>query len=190
MSTVSSTVAATSEQLNASADQTMQASVAIAGAITEVAESAADMQSRHVGSSYGQVAEMTEGIGHIADQVQSVAGSVLQTSKQSESASQLIARTIGQMREVERKVNASSDVVGTLASKSQEINVIIDMIRQLSGQTNLLALNAVIEAARAGEHGRGFAVVASEVRKLAEQSEQAAAQVYAIIHEMQQGIDS
>ncbi|RIX50161.1 methyl-accepting chemotaxis protein [Paenibacillus nanensis] len=188
VSTVSSTVAATSEELSASADQTMQASVTIAGAITEVAESA-DMQSRHVGSSYGQVARMTEGIGHIADQVQTVAGSMLQTSKQSESGSQLIARTIGQMREVERKVNASSEVVGTLASKSQEINVIIDLIRQISGQTNLLALNAAIEAARAGEHGRGFAVVASEVRKLAEQSEHAAAQVYAIIHEMQQGID-
>lgn len=188
VSTVSSTVAATSEELTASAEQTMQASVTIAGAITEVAESA-ENQSNHIGSSYGQVLRMTDGIAHIASQVQSVAGSMLQTSKQSEAGGQLIARTIDQMREVERKVNASGDVVGTLAEKSQEINVIIDLIKHISGQTNLLALNAAIEAARAGEHGRGFAVVASEVRKLAEQSEQAAAQVDAIIHEMQQGID-
>jgi methyl-accepting chemotaxis protein len=68
---------------------------------------------------------------------------------------------------------AVSETVGAM----KEIAAKISIIEEIARQTNLLALNAAIEAARAGEHGKGFAVVASEVRKLAERSQGAAAEI-------------
>ncbi len=75
--------------------------------------------------------------------------------------------------------------ISELGAMSDQIGGIVDTITAIAEQTNLLALNAAIEAARAGEQGRGFAVVAEEVRKLAEESQTAAASIGALIGKIQ-----
>ena len=72
---------------------------------------------------------------------------------------------------------ASGEAVNNAVSAMQTIAEKIMVVQEIARQTDLLALNAAVEAARAGEHGRGFAVVASEVRKLAERSQAAAAEI-------------
>jgi methyl-accepting chemotaxis protein len=72
---------------------------------------------------------------------------------------------------------SSGDAVDRAVKAMQTIAEKIGFVQEIARQTDLLALNAAVEAARAGEHGRGFAVVASEVRKLAERSQTAAAEI-------------
>lgn len=93
------------------------------------------------------------------------------------------------MQDSDRAQQAVSQAVHGLNAQSQEIQSIVTLITGIADQTNLLALNAAIEAARAGEAGRGFAVVAEEVRKLAEESGQAALEISSLIAEMKQGMD-
>jgi len=74
-------------------------------------------------------------------------------------------------------LQASSDRTQANARRVDEIQTVLEQLKDLSDETALLALNAAIEAARAGESGRGFAVVADEVRRLAERSMAAASQI-------------
>lgn len=75
-------------------------------------------------------------------------------------------------------------LIGELDEHSGEIGLIIEVISSIADKTKLLALNAAIEAARAGEQGRGFSVVAAEVRKLAEDSSDAAGRVERLVNEI------
>ena len=107
------------------------------------------------------------------------------TTQMTQEGGKLVQATVEQMHSIADTVEHSSAVIEKLGERSKEIGAIIDTISGIAEQTNLLALNAAIEAARAGEHGRGFSVVAEEVRKLAEESQEAATKISDLIAAIQ-----
>lgn len=95
---------------------------------------------------------------------------IMQNADNAQQTEKIALKSAEDARESGKSVSATVSAMNEIAEK-------ISIIEEIARQTNLLALNAAIEAARAGEHGKGFAVVASEVRKLAERSQTAAAEI-------------
>lgn len=177
-------VAAASEQLTASAEQSAQASQQIAESITEVATGATRELEIAVATNH-IVEEMAKGIFQVTQNTSGVARTAENTASSAMEGGQAIEKTVMQMGEINKRTEATADVIDELEAKSKDIDKMVVLISNIADQTNLLALNAAIEAARAGEHGRGFAVVAEEVRKLSEQSAGASKDIQVLIKDVQ-----
>lgn len=188
VSNSSAQVAASSEELNASAEQSAQAANHIAAAIGEIADGATN-QLHAASETTAIVEQMSASVQQVAANTNQVAAQSAQAADKAVAGGNAVAKAVTQMGNIEGTVNTSAKVVMKLGERSKEIGQIVDTISGIAGQTNLLALNAAIEAARAGEQGRGFAVVAEEVRKLAEQSQEAAKKIAELIGEIQADTD-
>ena len=100
----------------------------------------------------------------------------------------LVQSQQGSIARLASEIDQSVRVINQLATDSQSISSVLEVIKSIAEQTNLLALNAAIEAARAGEQGRGFAVVADEVRTLARRTQHSTEEIEQMVSRLHNGV--
>lgn len=165
-----------------------QASQQIASSINRVAVDASKQAEvvEIIRQASGELSGHIQEIDQNGDQMTEMTEKTLEAAK---NGKQAIQTAMGQMDKIGERTQAVEHAFNDLALSSREIAKVVNVISNITQQTNLLSLNASIEAARAGEFGNSFKVVANEVRKLSEQSQQAAKQIAAMVAVNQENIN-
>ena len=131
--------------------------------------------------------EMTATVEEVSSHAATASSHTQEVNDHSVQARQVADGSLSSINSLVESVNQAAEVIANLENESNQIGVILDVIKGIAEQTNLLALNAAIEAARAGEQGRGFAVVADEVRTLAGRTQQSTHEIEEMINRLQTG---
>ncbi|WP_053227898.1 methyl-accepting chemotaxis protein [Solirubrobacter soli] len=180
---VAGSLSASSHEMASTSDEAGRAVGEIAQAVGDVAQGS-EQQVRVVASARAASEVMAAAVEESAANARETTAAAERTRETAQQGVEAAAQAGEAMNAVRASAESIATAIQALAAKSEQIGGIVSTITGIAEQTNLLALNAAIEAARAGEQGKGFAVVAEEVRKLAEESQQAAASIETLVHEI------
>ena len=193
-----SQVSAGANQMAAASEESAKISVQAASAIDEVTSTMHEMsinvqsvvkntqvQASSVAETSASIEQMVASIQRVAETAKILLDICHRSRVEVETGITTMEKATDGLNRTSASIQSSSEIIGALGKRADDIGKIIEVIDDLSEQTNLLALNAAIEAARAGEHGLGFAVVADEVRKLAEKSTQSTKEIAELIQGIQ-----
>ncbi|WP_102794662.1 methyl-accepting chemotaxis protein [Bowmanella denitrificans] len=154
----------------------------------EQTSSQINRQHEEIDSVVTAITQMSATASDVAKHANDAADSAQSARDSANTTEQTLSFAVDEVTKLAEDMGQAASAVSAVASRSNDIRKILDVIGAIADQTNLLALNAAIEAARAGDHGRGFSVVADEVRALASKTADSVKEIGDVIAGLQQEV--
>ncbi len=178
-------VAQNMELLAAAVDETLTSVSDTTTSMSDIASNTRNLaqQTQEMITELDQTVEMLEGVREKTNMSSQLSQETIQDALEGQQAVEHVRESMDIIQHTNRD---AEDTITIFAQRSREIDMILDVIYDVTEQSSLLALNASIIAAQAGSHGRGFSVIAEEMRNLANEVGASTKNIAAIVQTLQQ----